>query len=94
MFTDNFKVMTTEQRVELRNLVVKFLADKAPVCKKNVINAMVLLLSKIVKLAWHDHDSHKKTIDDLLEFIPQSQDHCIIAVLALEQILVEMTYVQ
>ena len=52
-----------------------------------------MLLVKVVKLSWFDDHSHQKIIDDVLEFLKLSVGHCFIGVLTLEQMIIEMTYI-
>jgi len=52
-----------------------------------------MLLVKVVKLSWFDDKSHQTIIDDVLGLLSLSIGHCFIGVLTLEQLIIEMTYI-
>ena len=93
LFADNWTKVQSEKRIELRKYCLKFLETRGPDCKREVLNAVIMLLVKVVKMSWFDHDSHKNIVDDVLSFFNISIGHCFIGILTLEQIIVEMTYV-
>lgn len=79
--------------MELRKYCLKFLAEKGPECKRQVLNAVIILLVKVVKMSWFDDTSHQEIVNDVLQFFNISISHCFIGILTLEQMIVEMTYV-
>lgn len=52
-----------------------------------------MLLVKVVKLSWFDDKAHQEAINNVLGLLNLSIGHCFIGVLALEQMIIEMTYV-
>jgi hypothetical protein len=54
---------------------------------------MILLLAKICKLSWFDHPELQTVITDITNLFPMSLEHSLIALYAVEQIIMEMTYV-
>ena len=93
LFAEHWKKISSEKRIELRKYCLKFLADKGPNSKRQVLNAVIILLTKIVKMSWFDDKSHQDIVDEVLQFFNISISHCFIGILTLEQIIVEMTYV-
>ena len=58
-----------------------------------MLDAVILLLSKVVKVWWYDDKSHQEFIPEVLYFFNESLTHCLIGILILDQIIIEMTYV-
>lgn len=44
-------------------------------------------------MSWFDDKSHQDIVNDILQFFNVSISHCFIGILTLEQVIVEMTYV-
>ena len=53
-----------------------------------------MLLVKIVKLCWHDHTELQSIVADLIKFGSLGERHLLISLTAMEELIVEMGYVQ
>jgi hypothetical protein len=75
LFADNWSKIDTEKRVELRKYCLNFLVDKGPDSKRQVINAVIMLLVKVVKMSWFDDKSHQEIIKEVLSIFKFSITH-------------------
>lgn len=62
MFTDNWKKINTENRVHLREEILSYLAEKGPSLPKDALNPVIILMTRVVKLSWFDHQSHQDLV--------------------------------
>lgn len=79
--------------MDLHKYCLKFLQEKGPDSKKEVLNAVIILLVKVVKICWFDDQFHQTIVNEIYENFNHSISHCFIGILTLEQILTEMTYI-
>ena len=93
MLGDHWTKMSSEKRVDLRKYALKFLETHGPSLKRQVLNAVIMLLVKVVKISWFDDKSHKEIVNHTYAMFSLSITHCFIGILILEQVLTEMTYV-
>uniref|UniRef100_A0A2M4A7B9 Putative nuclear transport receptor ranbp16 importin beta superfamily n=1 Tax=Anopheles triannulatus TaxID=58253 RepID=A0A2M4A7B9_9DIPT len=93
LVTKNIQVLRIQQRVDIRNYVLTYLATR-PNLQSFVIQALVSLLVKITKLCWIDmHERElvfQNILQDVKEFLGGSVEHCMIGVQILSQLTVEM----
>ncbi|XP_058061492.1 exportin-7-A isoform X2 [Anopheles bellator] len=93
LVTKNIQVLRIQQRVDIRNYVLTYLANR-PNLQSFVIQALVSLLVKITKLCWIDmHERElvfQNILQDVKEFLGGSVEHCMIGVQILSQLTVEM----
>ena len=84
------------EKEEIRKYLVNYLKDANNVLSKDkqVVKMMILLLAKITKLGWFDDADIKHTIVPDLTMILHSDSprHKLIGLTALDQLIVEMTY--
>ncbi|EAA09181.6 AGAP004535-PA [Anopheles gambiae str. PEST] len=93
LVTKNIQVLRMQQRVDIRNYVLNYLATR-PNLQPFVIQALISLLVKITKLCWIDMYEQEyvfqNILQDVKEFLGGSVDHCVIGVQILSQLTVEM----
>ncbi|CAI2369585.1 unnamed protein product [Moneuplotes crassus] len=93
LFADNWTKVSKEKKIDIVSFCIEFLKEKGPDCKREVLNAVIMLMVKVAKLSWFDDQSHQDSIKMILGLLGLSIGHCFIGVLALEQMIIEMTYI-
>ncbi|PZC71445.1 hypothetical protein B5X24_HaOG213385 [Helicoverpa armigera] len=87
--------LSTQQRLDIRNYVLNYLATR-PKLANFVVQSLVSLFSRITKLSWFDMIKEEyvfqNVINDVTNFL-RSQDLCTIGVQLLSQLVVEMNQV-
>uniref|UniRef100_A0A803VFW8 Exportin 7 n=1 Tax=Ficedula albicollis TaxID=59894 RepID=A0A803VFW8_FICAL len=82
-----------EQRVDIRNYVLNYLATR-PKLATFVTQALIQLYARITKLGWFDcqKDEYvfRNVINDVTRFLQDSVEHCIIGVTILSQLTNEI----
>ena len=53
----------------------------------------IMVLVKILKLAWFDYPALQTSVLDLIKFANESERHLLISLTTLEELIVEMGYV-
>ncbi|XP_055588183.1 exportin-7 isoform X1 [Uranotaenia lowii] len=93
LVSKNIQALSLQQRVDIRNYVLNYLATH-PSLQGFVIQALIALLVKITKLCWVDlyEDEYvfRNIVQDVKEFLGGSVEHCMIGVQILSQLTVEM----
>jgi exportin-7 len=88
--------LNLQQRVDIRNYVLNYLATR-PNLQNYVIQALVALLAKLTKYGWFDlfEDKHifRNIVSDVKEFLQGSVEHCMIGVQILSQLTCEMNQI-
>ncbi|KAJ8952907.1 hypothetical protein NQ318_006524 [Aromia moschata] len=88
--------LSLQQRVDIRNYVLNYLATR-PKLPNFVVQALVTLFARITKLGWFD--SHKddfvfrNVVADIGKFLQGSVEHCMIGVQLLSQLTCEMNQI-
>ena len=54
---------------------------------------IITLLAKVVKMSWFDHPELQSFIQDLIKFQTLSKEHLRIALTAMHDLIIEMSYV-
>lgn len=90
----NSQALSLRQRIDIRNYVLHYLANRMNL-QDFVVQALVTLLARITKYGWFDmHKDElvfRKLFDDVKEFLQQgSVEHCVIGVQILSQLTVAM----
>uniref|UniRef100_A0A7R9U4R6 Importin N-terminal domain-containing protein n=1 Tax=Pinguiococcus pyrenoidosus TaxID=172671 RepID=A0A7R9U4R6_9STRA len=93
LITTHWNSFTVPQRVDIRNYVLNYLAQKGPGLEDFVVVALVQLVCRITKLGWFDDPAHREIADEVVKFLSASIDHCIIGLKIFEQ-LVEAINIQ
>ncbi|MBN3293140.1 XPO7 protein, partial [Polypterus senegalus] len=85
-----------EQRVDIRNYVLNYLATR-PKLASFVTQALIQLYARITKLGWFDCQKEdyvfRNVIADVTRFLQDSVEHCIIGVTILSQLTNEINQV-
>mmetsp|Transcript_32480 Transcript_32480/g.37607 ORF Transcript_32480/g.37607 Transcript_32480/m.37607 type:complete len:1135 (+) Transcript_32480:435-3839(+) len=84
---NNFSV---QQRIDMRNYVLGFLANKGPSCAEFVTTSLIKLVCRITKLGWFDDATHRELADDVTKFLQATVDHCILGLKILNQLVDEL----
>ncbi|CAH1642048.1 unnamed protein product [Spodoptera littoralis] len=87
--------LSTQQRLDIRNYVLNYLATR-PKLANFVVQSLVSLFARITKLSWFDMIKEEyvfhNVINDITNFL-RSQELCTIGVQLLSQLVVEMNQV-
>jgi exportin-7 len=86
-FWNNF---TLEQKVELRNYVLNYMATKASALNAFVIVRLCILICRITKLGWFDSPEHRQIIEETTKFLEATVHHHIIGLKILNALIEEM----
>ncbi|KAK9872641.1 hypothetical protein WA026_018776 [Henosepilachna vigintioctopunctata] len=90
------QALSLQQRVDIRNYVLTYLATR-PKLPNFVVQALVTLFARITKLGWFD--SHKdefifrNVVADISKFLQGSVEYCMIGVQLLSQLTCEMNQI-
>lgn len=79
-----------EERVQLRNYVLNYLANKGPQLEHFVCLELSTLLCRVTKYGWNDTETHKSIVDDISRFLDASEEHCIIGLQVLTRLVSDM----
>lgn len=86
-FWNNF---TAEQKLEIRNYILNYLAVQAPNLQEFVVGSLAKLACRITKLGWHDSTEHREIIEETTKFLEATIDHKIIGMKLLNALVDEM----
>lgn len=81
---------TTEQKVEIRNYILNFLATHAGSLEEFVVGGLAKLVSRITKLGWFDSADHREIMEEIMKFLQATIDHRIIGLKILNALVDEM----
>lgn len=79
-----------DERVQLRNYVLNYLANKGPQIEQYVRLELNTLLCRVTKLGWSDGETHRTIVDDVGRFLDASEEHCMIGLQVLTRLVSEM----
>jgi exportin-7 len=86
-FWNNF---TVEQKVEIRNYILNYLATHATTLEDFVIGSVTKLVCRITKLGWFDSPEHRQIIEAVTKFLEATVDHYQIGLRVLFSLVDEM----
>ena len=96
ILTENWLKIPMTQKIGIKNYLVSYLSSQDIVTRqdKQVVKMMILLLAKIAKLAWFDDADIKNGLVPELSkiMLSNSNEHRLIGLQAIDQLIVEMTY--
>ena len=81
---------TIEQKLDLRNHILRFLGNHANVLQDFVVGHLTKLSCRITKLGWFDSPEHRDIIDEIKKFLEASVDHSIVGLKLLNSLVDEM----
>lgn len=79
-----------EQKVELRNYVLNYLATHAHNIEEFVVNNLAKLLCRITKLGWFDSSEHREIVEEVTKFLDATVDHKMIGLKLFNSLVDEM----
>ena len=86
-FWNNF---TAEQKLEIRNYMLNYLANQASKLQEFVVGSLSKLTCRITKLGWFDCNEHREIIEEITKFLEATIDHKIIGLKLLNALVDEM----
>ena len=93
MAADHWCHFPKPDAIPLKDSVCRFLMNKGSQCDQQVLKMVIMLLVKILKLAWFDIPELQSVIADLVKLGSVSERHLLISLTALEEMIIEMGYV-
>ena len=88
-FWNNF---TVPQRLEVRNYILSYLANRGTQMQTFVVKSIIHLLCRVTKLGWFDEGDHHQTIvKDALRFLQESREYASIGLKILHQMVIEVS---
>jgi exportin-7 len=86
-FWNNF---TVQQKLELRNYVLSYLANHASALQEFVVGNLTKLSGRISKLGWFDSPEHRLIVEEIGKFLDAPVDHNLIGLKLLISLVDEM----
>jgi exportin-7 len=90
LITTHWNNFTPAQRVDIRNYVLGYLAQKGPSLEKYVTTSLIQLVCRLTKFGWFDDDQFKELNHEVSKFLQATVDHCIIGLQILNELVTEM----
>ncbi|KAJ0400499.1 hypothetical protein P43SY_006678 [Pythium insidiosum] len=90
LITTHWNNFTTPQRIDIRNYVLGYLAQKGPTLQKFVTTSLIQMLCRLTKFGWFDDEQHREIVDEVTKFLQATVDHCIIGLQILNELVTEM----
>ncbi|CCI50333.1 unnamed protein product [Albugo candida] len=90
LITAHWNNFSSSQRVDIRNYVLAYLAQKGPSLEKFVTTSLIQLVCRITKLGWFDDSQHREIVDEVTKFLQATVDHCIIGLQILNELVTDM----
>jgi exportin-7 len=90
LITMHWNSFTVPQRIDIRNYVLGYLANKGPQLQDFLVLSLIKLVCRITKLGWFDDGAHRDLADDVTKFLQATVDHCIMGLKILNQLVDEL----
>lgn len=90
LITIHWNSFTVPQRIDIRNYVLGYLANKGPALQDFLVLSLIKLVCRITKLGWFDDSAHRELADDVTKFLQATVDHCILGLKILNQLVDEL----
>jgi exportin-7 len=90
LITVHWNSFTVPQRIDIRNYVLGYLANKGPMMSDFLVLSLIKLVCRITKLGWFDDSTHRELADDVTKFLQATVDHCILGLKILNQLVDEL----
>lgn len=88
--TTHWSQISQDERVQLRNYVLNYLANKGVGLEHFVRLELATLLCRVTKLGWGDGEAHRSIVKDVSNFLQASEEHCVIGLQLLVRLVSEM----
>lgn len=90
LISAHWNSFTVPQRVDIRNYVLGYLANKGPQLQSYLVLSLIKLVCRITKLGWFDDTAHRELTDEVTKFLQATVDHCILGLRILNQLVDEL----
>ncbi|KAF1791887.1 Armadillo-type fold [Phytophthora cactorum] len=90
LITSHWNNFTTPQRVDIRNYVLGYLAQKGPTLEKFVTTSLIQMVCRLTKYGWFDDEQHREIVAEVTKFLQATVDHCVIGLQILSELVTEM----
>lgn len=90
LITTHWNSFTVAQRIDIRNYVLGYLANKGPTLYDFLVLSLIKLVCRITKLGWFDDPAHRELADEVTKFLQATVDHCILGLKILNQLVDEL----
>ena len=83
--------VTGQLRLDIRNYVLNYLANKGPGLVEFSSTSLVSLLCRVTKLGWFENEAYREIVTDTMQFLNQTQlGHIYLGLKILNQLVTEM----
>ena len=89
LITTHWNSFSTDQRVQIRNYVLTYLANN-PTLPHFISQQLIVLVCRITKLGWFDSEEHRKLTEELTKFLVASGEHCVLGLRVLNGLVEEV----
>ena len=86
-FWNNF---SAEQKLDIRNYILNYLASHAHTLLEFVVGSLSKLACRITKLGWFDSTEHREIIEETAKFLDATVEHKVIGLKLLNSLVDEM----
>jgi len=93
IFVDHWLKIEVSEKLQIKDYLIHFLVQKGPACDKQVLKMVMILVAKVTKMSWFDHPELQGIVTDLLKMCTISPQHSLIALQAINDLIIEMGYV-
>ncbi|KAJ1421190.1 armadillo-type protein, partial [Ochromonadaceae sp. CCMP2298] len=90
LVTQFWNSFTTEQKLDVRNYILRYLGHNATHLQEFVVGHMTKLICRITKLGWFDNPEHREIVDEIRKFLEASVAHSLIGLKMLNSLVDEM----
>lgn len=90
LITTHWNSFTVPQRIDIRNYVLGYLANKGPQLQDFLVLSLIKLVCRITKLGWFDDSAHRDLAEDVTKFLQATVDHCVLGLKILNQLVDEL----
>ncbi|GAB9466965.1 Exportin-like protein [Globisporangium polare] len=90
LITTHWNNFTAPQRVDIRNYVLGYLAQKGPTLEKFVTTSLIQMVCRLTKFGWFDDEQHREIVNEVTKFLQATVDHCVIGLQILNELVTEM----
>mmetsp|Transcript_3867 Transcript_3867/g.5404 ORF Transcript_3867/g.5404 Transcript_3867/m.5404 type:complete len:1062 (+) Transcript_3867:120-3305(+) len=90
LISNNWNSFSSASKVEIKNHVLNFLANKGPKISSFVNLVLFQILTKITKNAWFDGTSHQQIVEEVSKFLKYSSDYYLLGLRIFNQLVTEI----
>ena len=92
IISTHWNKIETKTKMDFKVYLMNYLANKATTLNMDTIKALIQCLIYITKLAWFDDPGFKEIVGELQTFASFSYNHKLIAFMAYDSLIQEMSY--